>query len=324
MGTVNQDQINQLIEKAWAVRKTHSPAIYFSAPSAKHYSNKYHSNQPNSFVNLSVTGSECGCRCAHCGGKLLNTMIPVKTNEEMRSVIDRLLDRGCRGILVSGGSYANGEVPLRRFVGAMRYAKERGLKVLAHGGLIAPGTAAELKEAGVDQVLLDVIGHERTIREVYHLDRKPGDYLESMLACQKVGLAIAPHVVIGLHFGRVLGEFEALEMIKEARPQTLVLVILTPTCGTEMADLEPPSIEEAALVIGTARVDNPDTPLTLGCARPPGRYRREIEKVAVDCGVNAIAYPDEATVEYARGRGLTTVFSEECCSLVVPDIGRDY
>jgi len=39
-----------------------------------------------------------------------------------------------------------------------------------------------------------------------------------------------------------------------------------------------------------ARIQNPDIPITMGCARPPGVYKRQVEMAAVDCGINAIAY----------------------------------
>jgi uncharacterized radical SAM superfamily protein len=202
----------------------------------------------------------------------------------------------------------------------MGYASQMGLKVLVHSGLINRETATGLKGAGVDRVLIDVIGDKNTVRQVYHLNQQPDDYLQSMLFCREAGLNIAPHVVIGLHYGQIRGEWRAMEMIKQAEPETIILVILTPACGTAMADIQPPPIEEVAEVMATARVLNPGTPITLGCARPPGQYKRQVEIKAVDCGVNGIAYPDEATVTYAKSKGLKTMFTEECCSLIVRKI----
>lgn len=308
-------ELSEIMKQAWQVRAAHQPDIVFAAPGAKHYRNRYYANHAHSFVNLSVTGKACACNCTHCQGKLLETMIPASTPEEMCRQVERLADMGCRGILVSGGADAMGEVPLRPFVKALKHASELGLRVLVHSGVISRETAFELRSADVDQVLLDVIGDEDTIREVYHLDRKPQDYLEAMLNCREAGLNIAPHLVIGLHYGTIRGELNALEMIRQADPQALVLVILSPMKGTAMAGTEPPAIDEAARLIGTARILNPYIPLTLGCARPPGNYKRIMEKLAVDCGINAIAYPDEETVLHARERELTTCFSEECCSL---------
>jgi lipoyl synthase len=312
--------IHAMIQKAWETRRTFAPEIWFSAPGAKHYENRYFSNHTHSFVNLSVTGEVCACRCDHCEGKLLQSMISTPTPMEMRRVVDRLLDQGCRGILVSGGANSKGEVPLLAFAESIAYAHQMGLKVLVHSGLLQRKTAAYLKEAGVDQVLIDVIGDQDTIRQVYHLDIRPDDYLQAMLICREVGLNIAPHVVVGLHYGRIRGERRALEMIQQADPETVVLVVLTPTSGTVMADIQAPLIAEVGRVIATARVMNPITPISLGCARPPGQYKRQLEIMAVDCGVNGIAYPDEATVAYAQAKGLQIMFSEECCSLILRKI----
>ncbi len=308
--------LRAMIQQAWEARKGFKPEIGFSVPGVKHYDNHYYANRPVSFAHLSVTGEACALRCAHCEGALLKTMIGAACPEAMCRVVDRLLKKGCRGILVSGGGDSNGTVPLEPFVEAIGYAKQMGLKVLVHGGFIQRETAARLKEAGVDQVLMDVIGDENTIRQVCRLDRKPGDYLQSMLYCRDAGLHIAPHIVIGLHFGQIRGERRALEMIREADPETIVLVILTPARGTAMAGVQPPPIHEAAEIMATARILNPATPITLGCARPPGQYKRQAEMNAIDCGVNGIAYPDQTMVDYALSRGLKTVFSEECCSLL--------
>lgn len=305
-----------MISQAWKIRREFKPEILFAVPGVKHYDNPHYSNRPFSFANLSVTGEACSCQCAHCKGSLLSTMIGVENPQAMRRVVDKLSEKDCRGILISGGADVSGEVPLASFGEAIGYAKQKGLTVLVHSGLIRRETAAMLKKARVDQVLMDVIGDEETIREVCHLNRKPEDYLQSMCYCREAGLSIAPHIVIGLHFGQIRGEYNALEMINKVSPETIVLIILNPVRGTAMAGISPPSLDDVAGIMAAARVLNPLTPITLGCARPPGQYKREAEKRAIDCGVNGIAYPDETAVDYAWSRGLKAIFFEECCSLL--------
>lgn len=306
---------DNIMQQAWQVRGQFEPVIYFFAPGAKHYDNRFYKNHALSFINVSVTGTACACRCDHCNGRLLETMKAAPTPEVFRHLVDQALQKGAGGILVSGGANAAGQVLLLPFIDAMRYAKKMGLTVLVHGGLIQQETAAGLKQAGVDQVLLDVIGDEKTIQQVYHLDCKPQDYLQSMLYCRDAGLSIAPHIVIGLHYGHIRGEMKALEMIRQAQPEAVVLVVLTPTPGTAMAPVQAPPVADVADIIAKARLMHPHTPLTLGCARPVGAYKRQVEIKAVDCGVNGIAFPDQATVSYAQSRGLKIEFSEECCSL---------
>ncbi|MEQ8200424.1 MAG: radical SAM protein [Syntrophomonadaceae bacterium] len=310
--TLTEDQVT----RAWQIRQQFPPRIWFSAPGAKHYQNQYYENHVNSFVNVSVTGSACACRCEHCDARLLQTMIAVPTPGMFRQVTEQLVNMGCQGVLVSGGANQKGEVPLLPFMDAIADASRQGLQILVHSGLVNRETAIQLKDAGVQQVLMDIIGDTETIQRVYHLDRRPRDYLQSMLYCREAGLNIAPHIVIGLNYGQIRGERHALQMIKQADPETIVLVVLTPAHGTAMATVSPPNISEVGEIIAEAREALPRTPIALGCARPAGNYKRILELEAVVCGVNGIAYPDEATIVHAQNMGLEAVFSEACCSLI--------
>jgi hypothetical protein len=59
----------------------------------------------------------------------------------------------------------------------------------------------------------------------------------------------------------------------------------------------------------------PASPVNLGCARPLGALKVELDRAAIDLGLNGIAYPADGTIEYARSRGLTPRLFEYCCSL---------
>ncbi len=299
-----------------------SENIYFAVPGPKKYFNRYYKNRAASFVNLSVTGSRCALQCAHCSGRLLQTMVSVPAPEDMYTLIDSLAAKNCNGILVSGGCNISGEVPLLPYIKAIEYAKKRGLKTIVHAGIINEYTAYKLAEAGIHQVLLDIIGNAETIREVYHLDRKPEDYYRSMQICKEAGLKIAPHVVIGLHFGQIRGEIYALDMISKIKPEVLVLVILTPMADTVMEKIEPPAMEQLDLIMRKAQEQSKETTVTLGCARPAGVYKRQAERMAVDRGVNVIAYPDVSTIVYAQNRGRKAIFVEECCCLIGAGVNR--
>ncbi|MDX9871515.1 MAG: radical SAM protein [Clostridia bacterium] len=288
--------------------------ICFAVPGAKHYETDHYTNCRASFMHISVTGTDCSLRCEHCQGKLLEGMVPAGSPEEFVKLIDELIKKGCRGILVSGGADARGEVPLGPYVEGMGYARKRGLKVLVHCGLISRSTAIALQEAGVQQALLDIIGDEETIRRVYHLkNRTTRDYLDAMLNCREAGLDFAPHVVMGLNYGKLGGEYRALEMIQQAAPRVLVLVVLTPVRGTSMGSAAPIPVQEAGALLRHAREVFPGI-ITLGCAKPPGAYKEELERTAVDCGVDVIAFPTAGTVEYAQALGYDITYKEECCS----------
>ena len=329
--------------------------IGFAVSGMKYYENDFYKNSPSSFMAFSVTGTKCECRCAHCDAGLLRSMTDVSTIEKFTAAVDAAASDGCTGILVSGGSDAKGSVPLLPFISSMSYAKVKGLKVLVHTGLLDEDTAYALKSANVDQVLLDVIGSEKTIRSVYGINKKPEDYFNSMLYCKNVGLKIAPHLVIGLDFGMIDGEYNAIDLISRAEAENAVFVVLTPKRHTRMENAPPPRFEDVLDVFAyasgklkrgrTPDSHAPDSRAPKSTVRDDGRvpagwplnvapphdkrpktrislgcarphvYSVELEKAAVDLGFSSIAYPHEETIRYTQKLGIKTVFYEECCSL---------
>ncbi len=309
-------ELSELLEKAWEVRqKNFLPELYVSAPGLKRYHIEHFSNTSGKFINVSVTGSECSLHCDHCNARLLESMTPAATPERLLKIGEEVKARGGEGILISGGADASGRVPLDSYYETIKKLKSLGLKVIVHSGLVGKDEAKALKEAGVDQVLLDIIGDYSTINRVYHLKRKPVEYLSSMINLKNAGLEIAPHIVVGLHYGEIKGEYNALEMISSVSPEIIVFVVLTPKPETKMAGVKTPEPEEIARLIAIGRILNPEVKINLGCAKPAGD-KVEIETLALKAGVNTIAYPSDEALNYAEELGLKLKFSELCCTLV--------
>ncbi len=308
--------LEELLSLAWKLRKSNfGDVLFVSAPSAKRYEIAGFKNSPRSFVNVSVTGSACALRCEHCGGKLLESMHHVSSEEELIALGRWLVERGAEGVLISGGATKEGRVPLRGFEQALAELRRMGLRVIVHSGLVDEEDARSLKRAGVEQVLLDIIGDEATIKEVYHLNKTPADYARALEHLKREGLSIAPHIVVGLHRGEIRGEYEALRMITRAKPEAIVVVVLSPLYGTRFEGIAPPPPEEVAKLVAVARILNPKARLNLGCAKP-AKDKAEIETLAIDAGINTVAYPSEEALRYAEERGLELRFSELCCTLV--------
>jgi len=74
-------------------------------------------------------------------------------------------------------------------------------------------------------------------------------------------------------------------------------------------------LEEIGGFFETARKTLPDTPVMLGCARPLGAMKKDVDRLAVDAGLNGIAYPSEGTIAYARSRGLEPDLIHACCGV---------
>jgi uncharacterized radical SAM superfamily protein len=295
--------------------------VVFAVPGARHYANRHYANRPSSWANVSVTGGACTRGCAHCDGQMLQRMTPATTPASFAALIDRFIADGGEGLLVSGGADERGRVPVEPFLPVLASATERGLRVAVHTGLVDRAMAQGLLAAGVEQVLLEVVGDQSTIDDVLHLEVTPADYHRSMLLCRGLGLAIAPHLVVGLHFGAVRGEFEALRMVADADPQALVVVALQPLRDTPMQAVTPPTAHAVLKVLAAARERLPATLLGLGCARPYGADKVQLELDALDAGVDVVAFPDPAAVDHARAAGRHVEFREVCCSLAAVTAG---
>lgn len=296
-------------------------AIEFYAPGLKRWrTSEWQPEQPNRFLPVSVTGTACALQCEHCRTKVLEGMVSVTPEMDLLAIARDLHAQGTRGLLVSGGSQKHGGVPLLPHVDAMRRVREElGMRVVVHSGVVSPKLADGLADAGVDAVMLDIIGAEETIRDVYHLDLTPEDFDRALGTLADRGLRIIPHIVIGLHYGELLGEWHALEMIRRHPVSTLILVVLTPLVGTPMGMLKPPAPEACAEFFATARAAMPDTKVNLGCGRPGGKAKIALDRAAIDHGLNGIAYPADGMVAYARERGLEPTFHEFCCSMTWAD-----
>lgn len=212
-------------------------------------------------------------------------------------------------------------MPYERFLDTIgRVKRELELKMVVHTGIIEQSIAKKLKEIGVDAALIDIIGSEATIREIYNLDVHLEDYESSLKALNASGMVFVPHVVVGLHYGKLQGEFKALKMISTYDPDAVVIIALIPIKGTALEDCEPPSPEAIARVLASAKIMMPNTPLALGCMRPTGSHRRRTDELAVKAGVDAIAFPERNAVELAKSMSLKMSFSPWCCSQIYEDL----
>jgi lipoyl synthase len=303
---------------AFEVRRRHFPdEINFHAPGLKRYRTSAFSQQnPRAWLPISLTGDACALQCDHCATKVLQPMIALQPRQSVFEVCQELKAGGTRGVLISGGSDPRGQVPLLKHVEHLRRIKdELGMKVICHTGLVSEETAAGLAWAGVDGAMIDIIGADATIHDVYHLEATVDDFERSLERLSRHGLTVLPHIVMGLHYGQFLGEHTALEIIGRYPVSALILVVLTPVIGTAMQNLTPPAVEDCVAFFRTARLEMPTTRVMLGCARPLGQLKLALDRAAVDTGLNGIAYPAEGIVEYAVERGLQPKFYEYCCSL---------
>jgi lipoyl synthase len=299
-------------------RENFDDTITFHAPGLRRYkTEEFDTQNAIEFASISVTGTACALGCEHCKTNVLHGMADLRQHDgSLFDLCADLASKGARGVLISGGSDKRGRVPLLAHAPDMiRVRKELGLAIRVHTGLPDEETCAALGEVDIDGAMIDIIGHRDTMREVYHLESDPEDYENSLAWLEQYKVPTIPHIILGLHFGKMLGEDNALEMIIRHPPKILVLVVLMPLTGTPMMGVMPPSLEEIGAFFEKSRKVLPSTPVMLGCARPMGNLKVEIDRLAVNAGLNGIAYPANGIVEYARQNGLQPKFINACCGV---------
>jgi uncharacterized radical SAM superfamily protein len=198
--------------------------------------------------------------------------------------------------------------------------QETGLYISIHCGLLDLETAVALKEAGVDQALLDVVGDDETYKSVYHVNFGISRIRSTLDALNQAGLPVVPHVICGLFHGKMKGEKSALEIISGFDVEQLVIVSLMALRGTPFAKVEAPGARQVAEIIVAARHMMPRIRMSLGCARSRGDEQTEL--MALEAGINRMALPSDAAVKRAGELGLTVRYQRTCCS-VEADFSND-
>ncbi len=271
-------------------------------------------NEP--FTPVSLTGTRCALSCKHCNSHYLHHMLD-GSGGKLETEAAKLADRGAQGILLSGGSAADGSVPTYEQSDVVQKLKrDTKLKISAHTGIVNVSQAQMLSEY-LDMALVDVPGDDETIHDILGIEACVQDYEESLRYLSTLGIPLAPHIIVGLHNGQLKGEFKALEMVKKFNPVTVVIVVFIPTKGTTMESVSPPKIEDVVKVITTAR-EMFYMPLSLSCVRPGGRYRSLLDKYAILAGIDRIAVPSRSASVTARELGLNIIeIPKMCCSYEV-------
>ena len=296
---VNED-LNTLLDKAWKARQEGRPAVLEAI-------------YPTKTVAVSVTGRACSLNCSHCAGHYLEHMV------DIGRLADVIAKEKPASILLSGGCELSGAVPL---LAALRDVKEIARKqaqlgnrfsINVHPGIAPAEVAREIGETAT-VVSFDVVLDDETIREAFHGMWTGRDYIETFRNLQQGKAVVVPHVLIGLKKGQIAGEFQAVDFLLGEGVERLIFIVLIPTANTPWAEVPPPAIEDVARVIAWTRARAPKLDISLGCMRPAGKYRREIDAMAVRCGVDRIVLPHPESLKIAASLGLSVMKKEECCA----------
>jgi uncharacterized radical SAM superfamily protein len=298
--------------------------VRFSTPTFKEYeSSELQSCGKNSFPAFSITAGGCALMCDHCEARILEPMIPAVKPEILDRKVRHLIEtEDLSGFLLSGGSNKRNEIRYTRFYPVIEKLKRDfpQLRIAIHTALTDHAGAREMEAAGVDVAMLDIIGAEETIREVYHLDRPVDDFEATVEALCATSMQISPHIVIGLHYGRILGEENALDILSRHDTKALVLVVIMPFYARP-GTFATPDTSDVGRIFLEARRRLPDRQVLLGCARPPGMHKRVTDAYAVMAGLDGIAFPADGAVAVAGITGRPFHQAHACCSIKLGQTG---
>ncbi|MDV9858903.1 radical SAM protein [Clostridioides difficile] len=234
-------------------------------------------------------------------------MVPIEDYEE------KVQSRNITSFLLSGGCSYDGDVPMSTHIQTIKRLKEQGYRLNAHLGLMDKESIIELCKY-LDIVSFDLVFDKETIREVYKMEKSKDDYIEVYNTIRE-NTEVAPHICIGLKGGQIKGEYEIIEYLQKNPPNKLTFIILIPTKGTEYENVEPPELERVADILCEARINLPYTEINLGCMRPRGVYRKELDQLSIMCGVNKIVLPSRSAKNKAIEMNMTITECKECCVL---------
>jgi uncharacterized radical SAM superfamily protein len=292
--------------------------IRFSTPTFKEYeTTELKGCGKNSFPAFSITAGACGLNCDHCQKKILEPMIPATNPEMLDSKVRHLVEtQELNGFLLSGGSNKRNEINYLRYLPVVEGLKRDypEMRIAVHSALMKEDQARAMESAGVDTVMMDVIGANETIEQVYKLQRPVEDFEETLAALCSTTMEVTPHIVVGLHYGRILGEANALDIVSRYPVTALVLVVIMPFYAKPGTFVTPETTDVGNIFL-EARKRLPDQQVLLGCARPPGMHKRVTDAYAIMAGLDGIAFPAEGAVSVAHSIGRPFEQAHSCCSI---------
>ena len=259
------------------------------------------------FIPISLTGTECSLECRHCNSYYLSHMLD--GSKGLYSIACRLAEKGAKGILLSGGSVSDESMEMYIDTESIKKVKQSTkLKISAHTGIVKKASMF----SDIDMALIDVIGDDKTIHDILGIDAKVKDYEASLKELSCAGIPFAPHIIVGLYYGKLKGEFKALEILRKFNPKVVVIVVFIPTKGTMLEGIAPPEVKDVVRIITKAR-EMFNIPISLSCVRPGGRYRSILDHYAILSGIDRIAVPSRNAYITSRELGLNIIEVENLC-----------
>ena len=260
---------------------------------------------PSRTLSISLTDHDCQQNCAHCNGHYLRGMQPF-------SKISDVDLRGYDAVLISGGSNCSGEVPIKEHLDSLLRLPQH-LRLNLHTGYQSPEALLAL-QVRQPVVSFDLPTSDRVVREVYGLPYSRNDFRKLYLQYCRDFRTVA-HVTIGLAPEDFPGGEQAtIDFLASVNPVEVVFLIFRPTAGTRMADQQAPDLQKVIALLAQAK-KMCKCPVLLGCMRPAGLYRRNLDILAWLHGYRRMVMPDHQLLKTLAEHQILINNPQNCCAL---------
>ncbi len=249
------------------------------------------------FTVLTTSGTYCELRCRYCESKYLSSMEYLDLRDPYTS-ISRLLSRGVKGILISGGFNRSGILlNLDRVLELLPEIRRLFSVVTMHPGFVENDEIARIISQYVDVVDLEFTLSPYIAQYVRNLDVER--YVRTLETFLNAGAYVVPHVFLWHpHQGRESLVNELAYLRDRGLNTVTLLVFICP---------EVPSFETLKRLLDVA--SKFDLELYLGCMRP-SKLKKELDLyAATESIVSRIANPHPIAWSYID------VFYDACCSI---------
>jgi len=259
---------------------------------------------PARTLSISLTDHCCEQNCAHCNGHYLKGMQKLsKLQTDSMNAYD--------AVLISGGSSRTGSVPIAEHLETILALPEH-LQLNLHPGYQPVEPLLPLKKRK-PVISFDLPGSNEVIKNIFKLPYEVEDYRKLFTSYAK-HFETTPHICIGINEGRDSGEESTLDFLAEQPVKQAVFIIFRPTPGTELAETPPPELRRVYKVFNHAR-SRLKSQLLLGCMRPAGTYRRDIDILAWLSGIRKIVQPHHDLIKILEHHRIQINEHKNCCAL---------
>ena len=247
------------------------------------------------FASISITGKRCEASCPFCRGRYLETM--VDASRDLEGVLTKLVEKGVRGVLVSGGFTKDMRLPVEKALDSLRRCRPMLKAMTVHLGLHdAPLVLSEVSRI-VDVVDFEFIANPRDARRLRGVESRR--YLEVLEKLASYGARVVPHVFLWTPWRTLSDLLSELSILESYGFRRVTLLVLIGAGGVP---------EHVASWLSRA-VTHFGGELYLGCMRPWSAKAWLDAYAAREGLVDRIAVPHPAALPYCDS------LYDACCSL---------